>query len=124
MYTEPLPTVVVSDGAQNVTGSDNVIRTSDIEEEVNTSFVHSMKLPSPHSTVKPLPTDVMSDGYSDTQLNWLYVSIATAIVLTVIAVVLILHTLQEKERRWAIRQSWFTQFAIVYLCNCGTISTT
>ena len=90
VYTEPLPTGVVSDGAQNVTGSDNVIRTSDIEEEVKTSVVHSMKLPSPHSTVKAFPTDVVSDGDSDTQLNWLYVGIAMAIVLTAIALILIL----------------------------------
>ena len=109
VYTAPLPTGVVSDGAQNLTGSDNVIRPPDFEEEVNTtSVVHSMKLPSPCSTVvytEPLPTVMVSDGDSDTQLNWLYVGIAMTIVLTAIAVILILIICIRYKKKRGGRQS-------------------
>ena len=91
--TLPLQTVT------GKSGGDNVIRPSGLEDKMKTSI----KLPSPRSTVvytEPLPTYVVSNGNSDTQLNWLYVGIAMAIVLTAIAVILILIIcIQIKKRR-------------------------
>ena len=76
-------------------------------EEVKTSVVHSMKLPSPSTVVytEPLPTVMVSDGDSDTQLNWLYVGIAMAIVLTAVAVILILIICIRYKKKRGSRQS-------------------
>ena len=76
--TLPLQTVTSKSGS-------DVIRPSGLEDKI---MLHA----SPHSTIvytEPLPTGVVSDGDSDTQLNWLYVAIAMAIVLTAITVILI-----------------------------------
>ena len=77
-------------------GSD-VIRPSGSEDKMKTSI----KLPSPPSTVvytEPLPTVVVSD----TRLNWLYVGIAMAIVLTAIAVILIL-IICIQCKKWGVK---------------------
>ena len=77
--TLPLQTITSKSGIGNITG---------LEDKAKTIMLHVYT--SPRSSVKPFPTDVVSDGDSDTQLNWLYVSIAMAIVLPAVAVILFL----------------------------------
>ena len=101
--------------------SDNVIiiRAPDFEEDVKTSIVHSMKLLSPCSTVvytEPLPTGVVSDGDSDTQLNWLYVGIAMAIVLTAVTLILIL-IICIQCKKWGVKSKYMKLSRV----TCDTI---